>query len=75
MIDSFTGHIGRNLWLWTALGLGVAALGIVAMGSVGKGFYLAEIITLAAMFAGTTMILISQQGMVHPAAEAEDDAA
>jgi hypothetical protein len=73
MYDAITGHITNNLWLWTAIGLGVSALGIVAMGSLGKGYYLAEIVTLSAMFGATTMILVSQKGMAHPAA-VDDDA-
>ncbi|TCZ55945.1 hypothetical protein [Roseicella aquatilis] len=62
MLSDVTGHIGRNLWLWTAIGLAVAALATWASSSLGNGYYLAEIGTLAAMFAGTTLILISQQG-------------
>ncbi len=73
MFDSITGHIGRNLWLWTVIGLAVAALGILGLGSFGKGNYMAEIITIAAMFAGTTLIIISQEGMVHPV-PLDDDA-
>jgi hypothetical protein len=74
MYDAITGHITNNLWLWTAIGLGVSALGMVAMGSLGKGYYLAEIITLSAMFGATTMILVSQKGMVYPAAVDDDEA-
>ena len=44
-----------------------------ARNSIGKGYYLGEIITVAAMFAGTTMILISQRGMPAPVATDDDD--
>jgi hypothetical protein len=74
MYNTITGHIGNNLWLWTVIGLGISALAIVALGSLGKGYYLAEIITVSAMFGATTMILVSQKGMVYPAA-VDDDAA
>ena len=74
MYNAITSHITGHLWLWTVVSLGISALAILAMASLGKGHYLAEIITLGAMFGGTTMILVSQQGMVH-AAPAEDDAA
>ena len=74
MYNTITTHITGNLWLWTAIGLGVSALAILATGSLGKGYYLAEIITLGAMFGATTMILASQTGMAHPAAAAEDEA-
>jgi hypothetical protein len=74
MYDAITGHITGNLWLWTAIGLGISALGMLASASLGKGYYLAEIITLGAMFGATTMILASQKGMVRPEA-LEDDAA
>jgi hypothetical protein len=73
VFDSITGLIGRNPWLWTMIGLAVAALGIVGLGSLGKGHYMAEIITVAAMFAGTTLTIISQRGLVHPA-PVDDDA-
>lgn len=69
MLSDMAGHIGRNLWLWTAIGFAVAALAALAGNSLGKGYYLAEIGTLAAMFAGTTLILISQQGLPQPGDE------
>lgn len=75
MFDTITGHIGRNLWLWTAIGLGIALLGMLARNSLGKGFYLSEIIALAAMFSGTTMIIASQVGFAGPQPDAEDEAA
>ncbi|MFC7477174.1 hypothetical protein ACFQS7_22615 [Dankookia sp. GCM10030260] len=71
MFDAITSHIGRNLWLWTVIGLAVSLLGIIARNSLGNGFYLGEIISFAAMFAGITLILISQKGMAH----ASDDEA
>jgi hypothetical protein len=74
MLDTIIGHIMRNLWLWTAIGLAVAALGALARNNLGNGYYLAEIVTLAAMFAGTTMILVSQQGLPHPADPERDKA-
>jgi hypothetical protein len=74
MFDSITGHIGRNLWLWTAISLAVTALGILGLVTLGKGSYMAEIVTLAAMFAGTTIILISQEGMVYPVSDEEEEA-
>jgi hypothetical protein len=74
MYDAITGHIAGHLRLWTILGLGVSALAILAMAGLGKVPYLPEIITLGAMFGGTTMILASQRGMPQPAAEAEGTA-
>ncbi|WP_431271712.1 hypothetical protein [Dankookia sp. P2] len=74
MYNSITGHVASNLWLWTVVGLGISALAMVASASFGKGYYLAEIITLGAMFGATTMILASQKGLVHPAAEEDDQA-
>ncbi|MFZ4410303.1 MAG: hypothetical protein ACOYOH_23360 [Paracraurococcus sp.] len=73
MLNAMTGHVTRNLWLWTAIGFAVTA--IAAYGrSTTKGYYLAEILTLAAMFAGTTMILISQQGLPQPVDMDDDEA-
>ena len=74
MYNAITGHIGNNLWLWTVIGLGISGLAILASGSLGKGYYLAEIITLGAMFGATTMILVSQKGMVYPTAVDDDEA-
>ena len=72
MFDTITSHIGRNLWLWTVIGLAISGLGIIARSSLGNGFYLGEIITFSAMFAGITIILISQKGMAHTAADDEE---
>lgn len=66
MYTAVTTHITSNLWLWTAIGLGISGLGMVASYSLGRGYYLAEIITLGAMFGATTMILASQKGLVQP---------
>ena len=74
MLDTITGHIGRHLWLWTAIGLAVSVLAGLARSSLGNGYYLGEIITLAAMFAGTKMIIISQQGLPAPAVRGKDEA-
>ena len=73
MIKTITGHVGSNLWLWTGIGFAVAIAAAFARNSIGKGYYLGEIITVAAMFAGTTMILISQRGMPAPVATDDDD--
>ena len=74
MYNAITSHITGHLWLWTIVGLGVSALAMLASASLGKGYYLAEIMTLGAMFGSTTMILASQKGMVHPAAMDDDEA-
>jgi hypothetical protein len=60
------GHIGDNLWLWTAISLAIMFAAIFVMGRVGKGYYMGEILTVAACFAGTCMILISQRNSPHP---------
>ncbi|MFZ4410768.1 MAG: hypothetical protein ACOYOH_25725 [Paracraurococcus sp.] len=73
MYSAITGHISSNLWLWTGIGLAVSVLGILAQNSLGKGFYTGEIIAVAGMFAGTTMIMISQRGMPQPV-DSDDDA-
>ena len=73
MLNSMTGHVGRNLWLWTAVSIAIAVAATLARNSVGKGYDLAEIITIAVMFAGTTMILISQRGMPVPVAVDDDE--
>jgi hypothetical protein len=72
MIKSMTDHIGSNLWLWTAVGMAVAVLAAIGQGWLGRGYYLAEIMTLGAMFAGTLLIMISQQGMPAAAAPEEE---
>lgn len=74
MYKAFTGHVTGNLWLWTAIGLGIAVLAMFGIHSFGNSYYLAEILTLGAMFGATTMILISQKGMVH-AVPVEDETA
>lgn len=74
MYKAVTTHITGNLWLWTVIGLGISGLGMLASYGLGRGYYTAEIITLAAMFSATTMILVSQEGIVHPDPVEDDEA-
>ncbi|MBK1658067.1 hypothetical protein [Paracraurococcus ruber] len=68
-----TGHIMRNLWAWTAGGLAIAVLCVWGRMQFGNGHHFGDFASLAFMFAGTTMILISQRGLVRP--EMDPDAA
>lgn len=66
MPGSIGRHITGNLRLWTGLGLAVALVSILARSRYGTGHHLGDLASLAIMFAGMTMILISQRGLQHP---------
>jgi len=73
MLKGINNHIGANLWLWVGISAAVTVLAMIARNSLGKGYYIGEIITVSAMVLGTLLILISQIGYVAPTMPDEDD--
>lgn len=66
MLGSIGHHISRNLRLWTGLSLAIGVLAVLARNQFGAGSHFGDIASLAFMFAGMAIILISQQGMPQP---------
>jgi hypothetical protein len=73
MLKSINSHIGANLWLWAGISGAITIAAMFGRNSLGKGYYIGEIIAVAGMVCGTLLIMISQIGYVAPVMPDEDD--